>query len=85
MVRPLELAHKCATKAHRGGQTMNGNIMIIDSDKYSGQYVATKSFQDKTVVCSGSNPVAVSSDAKRKGIEEPVVFYVPEKDMVHIY
>ncbi|MBE9503685.1 MAG: hypothetical protein IME96_05870 [Proteobacteria bacterium] len=64
---------------------MADNILIKDSEKYGGQYVATRSFKDKEVVCSGSDPAKVSNEAKNKGIDEPVVFYVPDKDTVYIY
>ncbi len=62
------------------------NLMLInDSEKYGGQYVAIKTFQDRNVLTSGSDPVEVYNDAKSKGADDPVVFYVPKKDMVQIY
>lgn len=64
---------------------MSDNILVKDAEKYSGQYVATKSFTDKEVVTSGSDPVQVIKDAKSKGADDPVVFFVPEKDVVQIY
>ncbi|MGR3318658.1 MAG: DUF5678 domain-containing protein [Candidatus Anammoxibacter sp.] len=64
---------------------MNQHVLVQDSELYSGQYVATKSFTDKEVVSHGSDPVQVSSEAKEKGIDEPVVFYIPPKDVVQIY
>ena len=68
---------------------MNQHVLVQDSESYSesysGQYVATKSFTDKEVVCHGDDPVKVSDEAKEKGINEPVVFYIPPKDVVQIY
>jgi hypothetical protein len=64
---------------------MDANILINDGEKYGGQYVAIKSFTDKNVVSHGNDPVKVSNEAKEKGIDEPVIFYVPEKDVIQIY
>ena len=60
-------------------------LLVKDSEKYGGQYVATRSFTDKEVISCGNDPVKVFEEAKRKGVEEPVVFYVPEKDVLQIY
>jgi hypothetical protein len=64
---------------------MSANVLVKNSERYSGKYVATRSFKDKTAVCSGSDPAKVLTEAKGKGVKDPVVFFVPEKDMVHIY
>ncbi len=64
---------------------MNQHVLINDSETYSGQYVATKSFVDKEVICHGDDPVKVSTEAKEKGIDDPVVFYIPQRDVIQIY
>ena len=64
---------------------METHVLIRDGDKYGGQYVATSSFTDKEVISHGSDPIDVFNEAKEKGVKEPVVFYVPEKDIVQIY
>lgn len=64
---------------------MPRNVLVKNSDKYQGKYVATRSFKDRKAVCSGRNPVKVLSCAKEKGIRDPVVFYVPKKNSVNIY
>ncbi len=61
------------------------NILLKDGEKYGGQYVATKSFKNRKVVCSGSDPSTVFNEAKKKGVMAPVVFYVPKKGIVQIY
>ena len=40
---------------------------------------------DKNVVSFGDDTVKVYNEAKKHGADDPVVFYVPEIDMVHIY
>ncbi len=59
--------------------------LLKDGDKYGGMYVATKAFGDTEVVSSGDNPVKVKEEASKKGIDDPVIFYVPKKGMVSIY
>ncbi len=60
-------------------------VLVNNIEKYSGKYVATKTFEDKDVISFGDDPVKVFNDAKKTGAKDPVVFYVPEKDAVHIY
>lgn len=64
---------------------MKENILIKDPAKYSGRYVATRSLKNKEVLSSGKDPVKVFERAKAKGARDPVVFYVPKKNSVHIY
>lgn len=64
---------------------MQANVLLNNGERYSGKYVALKSFRDKDAISSGSNPLDVYNDAKSKGAVDPVVFYVPEKNTVHIY
>ena len=64
---------------------MAPQALVRNSKKYGGQYVATKSFTDKNVITSGTNFDRVYEKAQKKGIKDPVVFYVPKKGMVHIY
>ena len=64
---------------------MSKNIIVKNGEKYTGKYVATKSFDDKRVMCSGTDPVKVFKEAKKKGAKNPVLVYVFEKGMTHIY
>jgi len=59
--------------------------LLSSSNKYRGKYVALKSFSDREVIGSGVKAKTVLEAAQKKGIDEPVIFYVPEKDVVHIY
>ena len=58
--------------------------IIKDRQKYSGKFVATKSFNDKNVIASGSDPQKVIKQAEKK-CDSPVVFFIPKKDAIHIY
>ncbi len=64
---------------------MADNVMVRDVEKYSGLFVATRSFTSKDVISSGKDVMSVLEDAKKKGADDPVVFFIPERDMVHIY
>lgn len=59
--------------------------LVKNAKRYRGEYVTTKSFKDKNVITHGKNPVKVIKAAKRKGIKEPVIIYVPKKEMAHLY
>ncbi len=54
-------------------------------EKHLGHYAAFASFTAEKVISYGDNPVEVVAEAKRKGIEDPVLVYIPEKEEVHIF
>lgn len=58
---------------------------LLKDKKYSGRFVALKDFDDKTVIIDGKTPNEVFEKARQKGYKEPVILYVPVKDMVQIY
>lgn len=60
------------------------NILVKD-EKYSGRFVALKDFSDKTVIVDGKTPKEVLDKAINKGYRNPVILFVPVKDMVQIY
>ncbi len=53
-------------------------------DKYGGQYIATRSFNDHEVVAFGTNPEKVVDKAKRI-CDSPIVVFVPPKGAICIY
>ena len=58
---------------------------LLKSNRYVGKYVAIKSFSDKTVVGTGKSPKTAIEKAVKKGVQNPIIFFVPKKDMLHIY
>ncbi len=60
-------------------------VLLKNAERYAGKYVAKKTFRDEGVVSSGDDPVRVYDDAIKQGVDDPVIFYVPKKDVVHIY
>ena len=67
------------------GRTVKMEQVLINEEKYCGQYVATKDFGGHVVVASGKDPKKVYEEAIKKGCSEPVIVFVPLKDMVQIY
>lgn len=59
--------------------------ILVNTDKYDGQYVALMSADDNTVVGWGNTPEESLNEARKKGIRSPFLLYVPIKDLVHIY
>lgn len=59
--------------------------VLINTDKYNGLYVAMKSFDDHHVIGSGTDPSRALSDAEKKGFKDPVIIYIPEAGIIHIY
>lgn len=59
--------------------------VLVNSDKYNGQYVAIKSVADNTIIGSGNTPEEALNEALKKGIKSPFLLYVPEEGLVHIY
>jgi hypothetical protein len=53
--------------------------------KYSGKYVATKYFNDFNVIAFGKSIESVLRKAVNKGVEKPVIFYVPDRNVIDIY
>lgn len=64
---------------------MKSLVLLKDGEKYGGKYVATQSFMCHKVVSFGNDMKNVRKEAQDKGFINPVVFYVPEKGMAHIY
>ncbi len=60
-------------------------IDLLKEDKYAGCFVALRSFSDSTVLAFGSDPQEVELVARGKGVNEPVVVYVPEAGTHNIY
>jgi hypothetical protein len=59
--------------------------VLVNEEKYEGQYVALKSFTDSTVLAFGDDPLKVMDVAKEAGVTEPVVVYIPKHDVTYIY
>lgn len=60
------------------------SLILKNHRNFSGKYVAKRSFADVDVVSAADTPQAAHEDARKKGVEEPVIFYVPQEGMVHI-
>ena len=64
---------------------MESQILLKDDSKYTGKYVALDNLTNKNVVSSGIRLSTAMRNAKEKGVRNPIIIYVPEKNMTHIY
>jgi hypothetical protein len=59
--------------------------ILVTTNEYNGRYVAMRSFDDNTIVGVGDDPEKALKDAEANGFKHPVLLYIPEEDVVHIY
>jgi len=59
--------------------------ILVTTDEFNGRYVAMKSVDENTIVGVGEDPGKALKDAESKGFKDPVLLYITEKDLVHIY
>jgi hypothetical protein len=64
---------------------MKSVMLIENSEKYRGNFVATRSFKDKKIISHGKNPAKVLKEAKELGADEPVIMFIPKENMTMIY
>lgn len=58
---------------------------LLKNNNFNGKYIAMKDFKDYSVVGEGETPQEAYDQALKKGYKNPVVTFVPFKDMVQIY
>lgn len=58
---------------------------LVKNRKYVGKYVALKNFDTSRVVSFGPTIQEVYRKALRRGFKDPVITFVPSKEMVQIY
>jgi hypothetical protein len=58
---------------------------LFNSNKYNGKYVAVISAEDHTLAGVGDVPAEALHRARKKGVKNPFILYIPDKDSVHIY
>jgi hypothetical protein len=59
--------------------------VLIGEEGYEGKYVALRSVADRTVVASGDDPETVMQEARERGADHPVLFFVPGHDITLVY
>ena len=64
---------------------MENENVLVTTDAYNGRYVAMRSFDDHAIVGSGDDPETALKEAEEKGFANPVLLFIPERGVVHIY
>ena len=59
--------------------------ILVKDDQLNGKYIAIASMESPAIISSGTDPKEVYDEARQKGCAEPMIVYIPEKDMVQIY
>ena len=60
-------------------------LQLLTDTKYQGKFVALRSPADSTIIAYADDPSEVSRLAADEGIEDPVIFFVPEAGVAHAY
>ncbi|MDO9541016.1 MAG: DUF5678 domain-containing protein [Kiritimatiellia bacterium] len=63
----------------------NMGKVLLNSSRYNGKYIAIMSAEDHTLVGAGDVPEDALNKARKKGVKNPFILYIPDKDSVHIY
>jgi hypothetical protein len=58
---------------------------LIKDKKYMGKYVALRDFGDFSVIGFGDTPQEAYEKALRRGHNDPVIVFIPLKNLVLIY
>ena len=61
------------------------NKVLIAEEGYEGKYVALESLAERTVIASGDNPEYVMEQARKKGVLNPIIFFVPNRGITQVY
>jgi hypothetical protein len=80
--RKIRKSHPCVSL---GGEENIMERVLVNTEEFSGRYVAMKDFDDNTIVGVGDDPEEALKDAESKGHKDAVILYVPERGIVHIY
>lgn len=59
--------------------------VLIKERKFSGYYVTVEDYNKTTIISYGEDPQKVYEEAIKKGYTEPLIVFIPSKDMVQIY
>lgn len=59
--------------------------IFINANNYSGKYIAIKNPKSTSIISYGLTPQQALNKARKKGVENPFLLYIPDKNLVHIY
>ena len=59
--------------------------VLVNTNKYDGQYVAMVSAEDNTIAGAGNTPEEALNEARKKGVNNPFLLYVPDNIRVNTF
>ena len=59
--------------------------ILVKDNRLNGKYIAVAGMENPAIISSGIDPNEVYKEAQQKGCADPLIVYIPEKDMVQIY
>lgn len=59
--------------------------ILVKDKQYAGKYVAIEDFGSSKVVGNGQTPQEAYKEATLRGYSNPVIVFVPLKNLVQIY
>ncbi len=59
--------------------------ILVKDDQLNGKYITIVSMESPTIISSGADPREVYNEAQQKGYAEPMIVYIPEKNIAQIY
>jgi len=75
----------CEVKRPRGRDMVTARKVKDHQGGYAGQYVALDPATGNKIVAHGTRSNCVAAEARRAGVEVPVIIYVPKRDSAYLY
>ena len=60
-------------------------VCLVTDDRMAGRFVALRSLVDREIVASGRDAIKVIAAARGKGVESPLVLFVPKEEVICMY
>ena len=58
---------------------------LVTEQKYQGKYIAYRSLNERKILASSSDAGRAMASARKKGVSEPVVVFVPNCEVGYMY
>lgn len=59
--------------------------LVMTDGRLANHYVALTSFSERKIVGKGKTPDEAFEEARKNGVNNPVILFIPEKNQVQVY